>query len=950
MADGPPITVEVAFDGGPNSDTYTWTDISAWVTGLSVKRGRNSELDRVEAGTLSLALDNSDGRFTPGKRITGDNALAGNPNPVTFALDGRADNTSVHGLGVNVSPDGTARVVSRTVATNGPRVACYFAIAWQDASGTTVRFVAGTRFVADGYAAVYTHSETPPANAVKGTVWVYAESYPDGNNGVSLTLSNPTWHRGAPYYPNVLPRRRVRVRTANLLPKDVATGGDISRSSAMFNTSHVTGGWNNWMTTPKSGAGAVCVGFGSNGTADFSSSVKCGFTQTVTTGPWWRRTSNAVPVGLAKVIGGAVYTASAQVQLGASAPATSVVARIRWYNSAGSLISTSSASSAVALVSGTYVPIALTGQLSPTGAAWAGVEIGSAGGDNGAYIFVDEIQLEQGAAATAWTPGGSIFSGYVEKWPVKVDSMTATVELPAVDGFLVLGDTELHTPYQQAILTSEPVGYWTLGDAAGSTRVENLANDVQPGALVGSKYGKGTPLFGADSIVKRDSDTTCYSLANVASNKGSVVDLNDAGRRTYPLGDTLTVAFWALPTQPAAGNMVTLFQAWDDAGLRLISFRLDSFGYLQVETGFADGSSNYLDTVISGVTLSTSSPSFIVATVAAGQTNLILNGVPRASSRDVPTSNDLRDMKWSSVAGQQAGSIYTEYANGRYGHVAVWDRVVSQSEISDFWGLADNGGAEYAENEATRLSRISRFADFTGEFVADAGLSALLTPTWDDGATALDEVQLAAGDGSGYVFMDGDGRLTFHNRQRRQSAPVRYVLSDSAGTPYEPGLEFEMDEDQVVNEVAYKRPNGVDSTVRDNTSIRAYGRKTKSIELRVTTDTAVLDAAYSLLTVYANPIVRCDQVTLNVTATPALYPIVLGIEIGDRITLGDLPASAPASSFDFYVEAIDTEVHGNGTAPEWTTTLSLSPAGATDVWVLEDPTLGRLDGPVGLAY
>ncbi|KUL42195.1 hypothetical protein ADL12_10090 [Streptomyces regalis] len=315
-----------------------------------------------------------------------------------------------------------------------------------------------------------------------------------------------------------------------------------------------------------------------------------------------------------------------------------------------------------------------------------------------------------------------------------------------------------------------------------------------------------------------------------------------------------------------------------------------------------------------------------------------------------PANTDLRDMKWSSLAGKQAGSIYKEYANGRYGHLAIWDRELDASEITDFWKLGSNGGAEYTEAEDNRISRLARYADFGGDLALDSGQSTLLSPSWESGATALEEIQKAAEDASGYAFMDGDGRLTFHNRSRRQSGPLRYTLSDSSGLPFEDGLTFEMDDDRVINEVAYQRTGGISATVRDSDSVGLYGRKTRSIELRLTSDARVTDAAYSLLYAYSAPIVRCDQVTLNVSAVPALSPIALGIEIGDRIKLVELPKAAPASTYEFYVEAIDTDVQADGATPNWTTVLSLSPATVTDVFVLEDATNGFLDSSVGLAY
>jgi hypothetical protein len=159
-----------------------------------------------------------------------------------------------------------------------------------------------------------------------------------------------------------------------------------------------------------------------------------------------------------------------------------------------------------------------------------------------------------------------------------------------------------------------------------------------------------------------------------------------------------------------------------------------------------------------------------------------------------------------------------------------------------------------------------------------------------------------------------------------------------------------MDDDRIINEVTYKRKNGIEGVLKDQTSIDAYGRKSTSIELSVTSDQEIQDTAYTTLNTYAQPMVRCDSVTLKASATPNLFLVALGVEIGDRITLTDLPTAAPDSELDFYVEAIDTDVSVNGGTLEWVTTLSLSPADGSDVWILEDSTLGRLDRTSVLAY
>jgi hypothetical protein len=653
-----------------------------------------------------------------------------------------------------------------------------------------------------------------------------------------------------------------------------------------------------------------------------------------------------LPTGLATVQAGTVYTASGFVRLGSTSPADNTfAARIRWFGADGSFISAGT-SAPFATSSGVYLPFSVT-DTAPVGAAYAGIEIGTTGGVSGVYALVDELQIEAASAATTWVPGGSIFSGYVEKWPVATAGLTASVTVTGADGFSILGTTELQRPMRQHILTSLPWGYWPLTDAAGPT-VQNLADDSKPGRLWASKYGAATAAFGAPSLVAND-DGTAYSLTNVSATAGTVVDVLSGGQRSFStLGRDFSVSFWTLPTRPSSGTTATLFRAATSSGGLVLEVTLDSSGNVLASFGQLDGGGA---TAAGGPVLSTSKPTLITVVVSQGVISLFFNGASVTQGVSNSLDPTLAQPRFMVLGGDQAGSRNQNYASGRFGHLAVWDRALADDEVA---AIADLGtapmGAAYGEAEDNRLYRLATFANFRGEVVADSGVSTLHPPAWDTGALALGEIQSTAAAASGYVFMDGDGRLTYHSRKRRQSAAVRYTLSDVLGLPYEPDLQFTMDEDAIVNEVSFKRPDGVESVVRDVASIAAYGRRSKSIEVDVDTDSQARDAAYAVLNPYADPVVRCDSVTFRPTATVALFPLALGVEVGDKMRLADLPDAAPDVTVDFYVESVQTDVTVNGPTPEWITTLALSPATASDVWVLEDDALGLLDVSTSLAW
>lgn len=65
VLDNVTLTVELGFGSGPLAGAPSFTDISAFCKGFEISRGRSSVLDRFDAGTGVVILENMDGRFDP---------------------------------------------------------------------------------------------------------------------------------------------------------------------------------------------------------------------------------------------------------------------------------------------------------------------------------------------------------------------------------------------------------------------------------------------------------------------------------------------------------------------------------------------------------------------------------------------------------------------------------------------------------------------------------------------------------------------------------------------------------------------------------------------------------------------------------------------------------------------------------------------------------------------
>lgn len=250
-------------------------------------------------------------------------------------------------------------------------------------------------------------------------------------------------------------------------------------------------------------------------------------------------------------------------------------------------------------------------------------------------------------------------------------------------------------------------------------------------------------------------------------------------------------------------------------------------------------------------------------------------------------------------------------------------------------------------------ARITRILDSAGWPSADRSIATgnyTLQATTLEGK-ALDELRLAADSEIGELYVDGQGRLVFRNRDAlltdTRSTTVQVTLGQTSPAPFLATLNT--DEATLWNEVVVQRTGGAVQTVSDSASVTEFTAKTfERSDLILQTDSDVAKYAAWILYISKDPEERFDQIVINAHADPAtLMPHVLGREIGDRIKIvrRNIPGGGSDITREAFIRGISHEV-GQAT---WTTTWILQSATKYGSFlILDHSTLGLLNS--GNAY
>lgn len=271
------------------------------------------------------------------------------------------------------------------------------------------------------------------------------------------------------------------------------------------------------------------------------------------------------------------------------------------------------------------------------------------------------------------------------------------------------------------------------------------------------------------------------------------------------------------------------------------------------------------------------------------------------------------------------------------------DGTVTVSAVDGFKALALRKlSASYgAELSGTRFANV---LDSAGWPAADralaAGQSTMIASSLDKKA-ALEHLQEVEYSENGRFFISGDGKVTFHDRSTPLAAPYTESqggFGDLEGALPVKDLVLAYDDSRLANEVICTREGGVAQTATDATSQTAY--LTRTLErsgLLLSTDNEALSAAQYLLAAYKEPSLRAESITLAPLKTDALWPHVLGRELGDRISLRFTPpGGGEASSHDYLIQGIEHDIGPSSWQTRWRT----DTADMSIYWLLGTSELG----------
>lgn len=273
------------------------------------------------------------------------------------------------------------------------------------------------------------------------------------------------------------------------------------------------------------------------------------------------------------------------------------------------------------------------------------------------------------------------------------------------------------------------------------------------------------------------------------------------------------------------------------------------------------------------------------------------------------------------------------------------ERQISTVDAFDLFANAGLAGQVFAA-EASNV----RVANVLDDIPWPAGLRTIgtgnstvsaVTFADDDETKALNHLlDIAATSEEGLFYVDGSGAAVFVGRHDLLLSP--YSVSQATFSDNPVGGEYgyvdltpSYDRDHIINEWRGSRQGGTTVIVQqDAASQTKYLRRTDAFTSWVTDDTELNYQAGWRLGRTKDPLNRVESITVKPGSNTAMWQAVLGLDVGDRITVKETPPGFTVPKSGAYrIEHLDVQIPV-GPVEDAAFTFQLTSADVNNYWIL----------------
>jgi len=333
----------------------------------------------------------------------------------------------------------------------------------------------------------------------------------------------------------------------------------------------------------------------------------------------------------------------------------------------------------------------------------------------------------------------------------------------------------------------------------------------------------------------------------------------------------------------------------------------------------------------------------VTLTYAAGTTTieLFVNGVSQGTTTIGVAISDMTTL-WVGRDRNIASPF-----DGQIANVAVYDAVLSGARIAAHYQAMTGWAGESSGYRFARLAGL--FGLPSGLISSGSGGVGILGPQAIAGKQITAALNEVADSDRGSINVDPEGALRFSGRTTRHGVATSVTLD--ARTDILNSLDgLAYNDEDLVNDATVTRDGG--ATVRhvNQASVDEYGSLTATADVILNSDDDAQALAEWLANVHSQPAIKAPTLRvsmLNIASRSSSKAAALcALDLGQRITVTNLPAGLPATTLELFVEGINDEVGAN----DWVrtiTTSNITRGGA--VWVLGDATYSVLGSTTILA-